>query len=120
MNRQVSTKTGKFAVGYFPLDVKRIHLTQTVCYDLGNNKKKILNIPYTNYFKYVQYLQTCQREIIIVKKNKKTICLFYITMTHKIGAFWICYTFAIRYRYFITYRSMHFILQLSSHRPYSL
>jgi hypothetical protein len=44
----VSTKTGKFAVVYFPLDVKRMHLTKTVCYDLGNNKKKILNIPYTN------------------------------------------------------------------------
>jgi len=40
MNRQVSTKTGKFAVVYFPLDVNRMHLTKTVCYDLGNNKRK--------------------------------------------------------------------------------
>ena len=80
MNRQASTKTDTFAVVYFPLDVNRMHLTKTVCYDLGNNKKKILNIPYTNYFKYVQYLQTCQREIIIVKKTK-TLCLFYITLS---------------------------------------
>jgi multisubunit Na+/H+ antiporter MnhE subunit len=34
---------------YFPLDVNHMHLTKTVCYDLGNNEKKILNIPYTNY-----------------------------------------------------------------------
>jgi len=36
-------------VGYFPLDVTRMHLTKTVCYELGKNKNKILNIPYTNY-----------------------------------------------------------------------
>ena len=63
---------------YFPLDVNRMHLTKTACYNVGNNKKKILNIPYTIYFKYVQYLQTCQREIIIVKKP---LCLFYIAMS---------------------------------------
>ena len=77
MNRQASTKTDTFAVVYFPLDVNRMHLTKTVCYDLGNNKKKILNIPYTNYFKYVQYLQTCQREIIIVKKNQNTLFILH-------------------------------------------
>jgi hypothetical protein len=37
----LKTKTGKFAVVYFPLDVNHMHLTKTVCYDLGNNKKKI-------------------------------------------------------------------------------
>ena len=49
MSLQMWTKTGKFVVGYFPLDVTCMHLTKTVCYDLGENKNKILNIPYTNY-----------------------------------------------------------------------
>jgi hypothetical protein len=31
------------------IDVTCMHLTKTVCYDLGKNKNKILNIPYTNY-----------------------------------------------------------------------
>jgi hypothetical protein len=38
-----------FLNGNFPLDVTCMHLTKTVCYDLGKNKNKILNIPYTNY-----------------------------------------------------------------------
>jgi hypothetical protein len=39
-------------------------------------------------------------------------------LIHKLCYFWICYAFAIMFRYFIAYRSMQFILSLPSHRPY--
>jgi hypothetical protein len=54
MNRQASTKTDTFAVVYFPLDVNRMHLTKTVCYDLGNNKKTLLQ-RYSRSKKFLTY-----------------------------------------------------------------
>jgi hypothetical protein len=65
-----------------------MHLTKTVCYDLGNNKKKILNIP--------QYLEVYRSKRKQLKESKQIRSMTRQRKYEMHAA--ICYKLRVHYR----------------------